>query len=284
MLMILTLSTFTWTSSFKSSLKIEHATISLLPLDVPSTAIYFQLTNTSEHSFNLKKVKITDLQNKLISDHMELRRSYIKNGLWQREYVDHLFVEPYQQLNFNPSSLHIVAKKLTRPIQYAEILKLHLEFYDGPHLSAPIAVSIPSYLSDETNKTDLQQPIESQPHLLLSMVRVRPTMPKRQQTAVYLNIENTTDTTVYLLSAKSPIAENIEFSKGVINKEKMNLTKLKQIKIPARKKVKLAPGKTHLRMLGLQKSLGEGDTVPLILYFSSNEVMQINAPVQKKLP
>lgn len=108
-------------------------------------------------------------------------------------------------------------------------------------------------------------------------VRLLPPMVKT--TAAYMNITSSQDDVLY--SASSPVAERVELhfssmSNGVMSMDHIETMALKKGKVFA-----LKPGSYHIMVIGLKKSLSEGERVPITLKFEKAGEVVIKLPVKR---
>lgn len=95
--------------------------------------------------------------------------------------------------------------------------------------------------------------------------------------AAYLTIESARDDR--LLSVESPLADRVMIH-ATENKDDVNrMVHLDTLDLPAGKSVVLAPGGTHLMLMGLQERLIEGARVPVTLRFERAGEVTITVPV-----
>ena len=111
---------------------------------------------------------------------------------------------------------------------------------------------------------------------------VRAVPPNLPNSASFMKIVNSGDKTVFLLSANSNIAKNVELHEHVMSNGMMKMQQVKNIKIPAKSTVELKPGGLHVMLLGLNKKLKPHDKVDAItLNFSDKTSLTLkNIPVK----
>ena len=116
----------------------------------------------------------------------------------------------------------------------------------------------------------------------VSKAWVRATVPGQQVAGAYLKISSIENAA--LVSAKSPVAKNVEIHVMSMEAGMMSMRQLDRLELPAGKTVALAPGGYHLMLTGLKQPLKKGDTVPLRLIIEgknkSRSVVKINAAVR----
>jgi len=111
---------------------------------------------------------------------------------------------------------------------------------------------------------------------------VRAVPPNLPNSASFMKIVNSGNKTVFLLSANSNIAKNVELHEHVMSNGMMKMQQVKNIKIPAKSTVELKPGGLHVMLLGLNKKLKPHDKVDAItLNFSDKTSLTLkNIPVK----
>lgn len=106
---------------------------------------------------------------------------------------------------------------------------------------------------------------------------VRAVPPNLQNSASFMKIINSSDKVVYLERATSSLAKKLEFHEHIMNNNMMKMQEVTQIEITANGSVELAPGGYHIMLLGLNRTIKNGDRVQSIkLYFSNKEVIELN--------
>lgn len=91
---------------------------------------------------------------------------------------------------------------------------------------------------------------------------VRGTVPGQQSSGAFLTVTSAKDAT--LLGASSPVARTVEIHEMKMADGVMKMRPVSKVALPAGKPVDLA-GDYHIMLMGLNKSLDKGDTVPLRL-------------------
>jgi periplasmic copper chaperone A len=90
---------------------------------------------------------------------------------------------------------------------------------------------------------------------------VRGTVPTQKTTGAFLTLESTENAKI--VGIKSPIAKSAEIHSSEMKDGVMHMHAMDALALPARKRVELKPGGAHVMLMGVDKALGEGDTVPL---------------------
>ncbi len=111
---------------------------------------------------------------------------------------------------------------------------------------------------------------------------VRAVPPNLSASASFMKITNSSNETVYLKSAASGIAKNIELHEHTMSNGMMKMQQVKEIKIPAKSTIELKPGGYHVMLIGLNKKLIPNEVVDsFTLNFSNNTSLKIkNVPIK----
>ncbi len=106
-------------------------------------------------------------------------------------------------------------------------------------------------------------------------------MPPGQPTgAAYMTISNSSDATVALVAASTPLAGSVEIHRSVQEDGMWSMRRLAAVAIPAGGSVELAPGGIHLMLFNMQQALREGDGLPLTLEFDNGETVELDIEVR----
>jgi len=120
--------------------------------------------------------------------------------------------------------------------------------------------------------------------ILVTKGWVRWVPPVSRATAVYLTLENSSADVETLVSVSSPIAKTGEIHQVTYENGVMTMGHMSSVHMPAGEFVKLAPGKNHIMLIGLQKPLHEGQLVEVNLGFSNAMAKTVKLPVLKTAP
>ena len=106
----------------------------------------------------------------------------------------------------------------------------------------------------------------------------RPTPNGRQVTGCYLTL--TAPTVDSLVSVASSIAALAQIHETTMESNMMMMHELEAgLPLPAGQAVSLAPGATHIMLMGVTEPLKAGDTVPLTLTFATAAPVEVTAAV-----
>lgn len=96
--------------------------------------------------------------------------------------------------------------------------------------------------------------------------------------AVFMVIENTSDTDQRLISAASDVATVVEIHETTMVDGTMRMRPVEGgIVVPANGSVELKPRGLHVMLIGLHQPLNEGDTIALTLTFESGVTVNLDA-------
>ena len=108
---------------------------------------------------------------------------------------------------------------------------------------------------------------------------VRAVPPNVPNSAAFMQIQNLADRPLTLLSVTSDEAKNVELHEHVMDGQMMKMQQVHAIPLLPKTTTSLKPGGYHIMLLGLNHPLKEGTFVSLLLHFSNNETVAIEAPV-----
>lgn len=97
----------------------------------------------------------------------------------------------------------------------------------------------------------------------------------------YVTIVNHDSATVELLSASSTVAAAAEVHETMTHEGMSHMMARPAVPIAPRDSLVMKPGGLHVMLLQLTRRLSPGDTVPLILRFSSGDSVRVNVPVRE---
>jgi copper(I)-binding protein len=100
------------------------------------------------------------------------------------------------------------------------------------------------------------------------------------QGAGYLTIANRGTAPDRLLSATSPAAGRLELHTHIRDGDVMRMREVPAIDVPPGQTVTLRPGGLHLMLIGLNRALRQGETVPVTLRFERAGEVRVEFAVQ----
>ncbi len=111
--------------------------------------------------------------------------------------------------------------------------------------------------------------------------QVRLVPPGTPNTGVFLVMRNGGDKDVKLIKAESPAAKSVELHTVIEEGGMKKMRPVPSIAIRAKGEAVLKPGDYHVMLIGLNKPLQEGDSVPLTLRFDDGSSQSLQAPVRQ---
>lgn len=97
--------------------------------------------------------------------------------------------------------------------------------------------------------------------------------------AIYLEIHNNSDTDYNLVNVSSEVANKVELHNSFVDEKGVSqMKKLDKLVIPAKTNVILQPASMHIMLLDLRNTLKIGDKFALSLYFDKALTSDKNAP------
>jgi hypothetical protein len=111
--------------------------------------------------------------------------------------------------------------------------------------------------------------------------RVARVPPTSVNTAAFLVLHNPGPKALALVKASSPAAEATELHEMTMQDGRARMRPVARLEIPAGDSLALAPGGTHVMLIGLKAPLAEGALVPLRLTFSDRTSLDLRLPVQR---
>ena len=108
-------------------------------------------------------------------------------------------------------------------------------------------------------------PVATAAQVSLSSVWMRPAITGAESARVYVDIRS--DANVDLVGASSPVAKKVEIVKVKTIGDPSTETVVKKFEVPGGTTTRLAYLGDHLRLVGVKRSLNNGDPVPITLRF-----------------
>jgi len=108
----------------------------------------------------------------------------------------------------------------------------------------------------------------------------RATPPGAEVAAGYLEIRNTGRESDRVIGASTPAAERVEMHVSAREQGVMKMREVTSFEAPARKRLILKPGGTHLMIVGLRKPFVKGQRIPLTLRFERGGEVRVDLEVQ----
>jgi len=108
----------------------------------------------------------------------------------------------------------------------------------------------------------------------------RATPPGAKVAAAYLEIRNAGSEPDRVIGASTPLAERVELHVMTTTDGVMKMRERPDFEVPARQRLVLQPGGSHLMIVGLRKPFTKGDRIPLTLRFERAGELVIELEVQ----
>jgi len=110
---------------------------------------------------------------------------------------------------------------------------------------------------------------------------IREAPPTATVMAAYMNIKNTSDKDLALVSAECDYYETIELHSTIMDGDMARMVKQEKLNLPKGEVVSLQPGGLHIMLIGVKQRPVAGDSVKIVLNFSDETQKEIMAKVKK---
>lgn len=111
---------------------------------------------------------------------------------------------------------------------------------------------------------------------------IRATVPAAQATGAFMELVSAQDTR--LVEVRTPAAGIVEIHQMAMQGDRMMMSAVDGIDLPAGKPVALASGGYHIMMMDLKRQMKAGDSVPMTLVFQKKgkkrETVEVQVPVK----
>jgi copper(I)-binding protein len=110
---------------------------------------------------------------------------------------------------------------------------------------------------------------------------VRATVPQQQASGAFMTLTATQPSR--LVEARSPVAGVVEIHEMTMDGSVMKMRAIPLLELPAGKPVALKPGGYHVMLMSLNRTLKEGEVVPITLVVETGgkrETLEVKAPVR----
>jgi copper(I)-binding protein len=141
--------------------------------------------------------------------------------------------------------------------------------------------------SNNNNPDNTATLIEAAASIEIRNAWARPSMStsagKRNNSAIYLEIVNNSNTDYNLVNVSSDVANRVELHKSFVDEKGVSkMVQLDKLVIPTKTSAVLQPGGMHIMLLDLKTILKVGDKFDLFLYFDNNiqKVVQVEVKTQ----
>ena len=99
--------------------------------------------------------------------------------------------------------------------------------------------------------------------------------------AAYMILRNSGDSTDRLVKVESDIANAVELHKTTMEGSMMKMAPVENVEVPAKGQAELKPGGFHVMLIGLKRELKAGEKIKLKLQFEKAGAQEIEAEVRK---
>ena len=110
----------------------------------------------------------------------------------------------------------------------------------------------------------------------------RATPPGAMVAVGYMEIRNTGAQPDRLIAASTPVAKSVEMHVTQREGEVMKMRQVKDFEIPARERITLRPGGSHLMLVDVVRSLKKGERFIMRLRFERAGEMEVELEVQEQ--
>jgi copper(I)-binding protein len=111
---------------------------------------------------------------------------------------------------------------------------------------------------------------------------IRATVPAAQATGAFMELVSAQD--ARLVEVRTPAAGIVEIHQMAMQGDRMTMSAVDGIDLPAGKPVALASGGYHIMMMDLKRQMKAGDSVPMTLVFQKKgkkrETLEVQVPVK----
>lgn len=107
---------------------------------------------------------------------------------------------------------------------------------------------------------------------------IRATVPAAKASGAFMQLQSAQD--VRLVEARTPVAGSAELHQMSMQDNRMMMSPVDSIALPAGKPVALASGGYHIMLMQLKQQMKEGSTVPLTLVFEGKDKKRSQVEVQ----
>lgn len=107
---------------------------------------------------------------------------------------------------------------------------------------------------------------------------VRAAVPGQAATGAFMVL--TADQDSQLLQADSAVAKDVQIHEMLMKDDVMRMQQVKAINLPAKQPVSLDPHGYHIMLMGLNRTLSAGDTVPITLIVKDGSGQEHSVEVQ----
>ena len=107
-------------------------------------------------------------------------------------------------------------------------------------------------------------------------VRARTSKPGANNSAIFMNIKNASNSDVKLIEVKSSVCKSTEMHTHKHENGMKSMVQVPDIEIAKKGETKLVPGGLHVMLMELKQPLKDGDKVDLWMKFSNGETITLD--------
>lgn len=116
--------------------------------------------------------------------------------------------------------------------------------------------------------------------IVIESAWARASIGSKRPSAAYMTIRNTGDTPITLKKIETPLAKKSEIHRTMTNDQGVgSMVRVGEIQIPPGESAKLEPGSFHVMLMKLQSVMNEGGILPLTLFFSDGNNVEVEVPI-----
>lgn len=123
--------------------------------------------------------------------------------------------------------------------------------------------------------------LAQEPAITVRDAWVRLPLASKNETAMYVVVENHTAQKRAIVGASSDSADKLELHEMKMEKTLMKMTPVTQVALPAKGKASFDPNSYHIMMFGLKSKLAVGDMVTATLKLDDGTMVPVTATVRK---
>lgn len=126
-----------------------------------------------------------------------------------------------------------------------------------------------------------KEPVANEDPVTVANAYVRAVPPGQSVSAAFMELQNNSDETRFLIKAASDVAESVELHEHIHKGNMMQMRQVEKIALNAHSSTALKPGGYHVMLIGLTRPLAPGSKVTLSLTLDNGQKLDIEAPVKK---
>jgi len=112
----------------------------------------------------------------------------------------------------------------------------------------------------------------------------KPTLKGTRTGAVYLMLSNHGSTADHLVGASTPVADRAELHEDVTENGMMSMKPVPDLPLPPGGSTAIEPGRYHVMLIGMKKSVNVGESFPITLTFATAAPLEVDVAVTRTPP